>query len=246
MKKTFVAVALTLTLLTAATAQEVPTSNPTEVWVKGRKVDHSWRNGRIWVPTTELQPLLNMNSELPSMDLLKSLEEKGGYVWQVTNGKFEAKPDPSRYSQTANSDARARNAGVQQQAEMDKEINAQEAALAPGKLYYSVGEFVAETGFVRAFIKVTNDGPNPSDSTEMICHFTDGFGKPYAQDTATIPKLAPGESQVFEIFSLVKEEDTSIKPTKDNVTCYFKNLENPSLNPKTKLEERKQAKERKR
>lgn len=41
---------------------------------------------------------------------------------------------------------------------MDKEINAQEAALAPGKLYYSVGEFVAETGFVRAFIKVTNDG----------------------------------------------------------------------------------------
>lgn len=77
MKKTFVAVALTLTLLTAATAQEVPTSNPTEVWVKGRKVDHSWRNGRIWVPTTELQPLLNMNSELPSMDLLKSLEEKG-------------------------------------------------------------------------------------------------------------------------------------------------------------------------
>ena len=89
---------LSLLLSVSVLAQEAPSSNPVEVWVKGRKVDHSWRDGRIWVPTTDLQPLLNITSDYPSMDLIEALEQRGDYLWTVTDGVFEAERDPSKYT----------------------------------------------------------------------------------------------------------------------------------------------------
>ena len=227
--------------------QETPTSNPTEVIVKGRKVSHSWRNGRIWVPTGELQPLLNMTSEYPSMDLIKALQDKGGYLWQIVDGKLVAKPDPALYSVGNTANARGSNA-ANLEADAARQQQAAEAeAQEPGKLYYVVREFTAEeTGYVRAWIGVENAGPNDSDPSEMICEFTDGFGKPYAQDKRAIPVMAAGESKVYEIFSMVREEDTSMKVTKENVNCYFFSQTNPHLNPQTRAELRKQARERKR
>jgi hypothetical protein len=97
------ALALLFCLTSAQAQNETPTANPSEVVVKGRLLSHSWRDGRIWVPTSDLQPLLNMGSEYPSMDLLKALEDKGGYLWTVVDGRFEARPDPSKYTQAANS-----------------------------------------------------------------------------------------------------------------------------------------------
>ena len=91
--------AMAICLSPAYADNETPSVNPNQVVVKGRVLSHSWRNGRIWVPTSDLQPLLNITSELPSMDLLKALEGKGGYVWTITDGRFEAKLDPSKYSQ---------------------------------------------------------------------------------------------------------------------------------------------------
>lgn len=215
---------------------EIPSANPQEVYVKGRKVSHSWRDGRIWVPTSELQPLLNLASQEREVDLLEALEAKGGYLWQVVEGRFEARLDPSKFS-TGRPAARPYQPPVASGASATAEA---------GKLYYSVREFTAETGFVRAYIAVTNAGPNDSDPSRMVCEFTDGFGKPYAEDEVVLPAMAPGASEVYEIFSLVRAEDTSMKPTRDNVTCYFFSLTNPAANPSTRSEWRKQARERKR
>lgn len=227
--------------------QETPTSNPTEVIVKGRKVSHSWRDGRIWVPTAELQPLLNLTSDYPSMDLLKTLQEKGGYLWQIVDDKLVARPDPALYSTGAATNARQANAASLRVDSARRQEAAEAAAQEPGKLYYVVQEFTAEeTGYVRAWIGVINAGPNDSDPTEMICEFTDGFGKPYAQDKRVLPAMAAGQTEVYEIFSMVREEDTSIKMTKENVSCYFFSLTNPQLNPKTRAELRQHTRERKR
>jgi hypothetical protein len=95
------ALALLFCLTSAQAQNETPTINPSAVVIKGRVVSHSWRDGRIWVPTSDLQPLLNMGSEYPSMDLLKALEQKGGYLWSMVDGRFEARPDPANYSQAA-------------------------------------------------------------------------------------------------------------------------------------------------
>lgn len=105
LNKILAALAIPLCLTTAQAQRETPTANPSVVVVKGRTVNHSWRDGRIWVPTSELQPLLNISSELPSMDLLKALEEKGGYLWTTVNGRFEAKPDPANYAQSVSTGA---------------------------------------------------------------------------------------------------------------------------------------------
>lgn len=215
---------------------QAPSSNPNEVFVKGRKVSHSWRNGRIWVPTSELQPLLNLESPGREVDLLDALQQKGGYLWQVVDGRFEARLDPSKFS-TGRPAARAH-----QPTTATRQANGEQT----GKLFYSVREFTADTGFVRAYIAVTNDGPNDSDPTRMVCQFTDGFGKPYAEDEVVLPAMAPGASEVYEIFSMVLEQDTSMKPTADNVTCYFHSLTNPAGDPSTRVEWRKQARERKR
>lgn len=103
LKKLVAASVIFLGMTVAYAQNEAPAENPSAVMVKGRLVSHSWRNGRIWVPTSDLQPLLNMSSEHQSMDLLKALEEKGGYVWTVVDGRFEAKLDPSKFSQASNS-----------------------------------------------------------------------------------------------------------------------------------------------
>ncbi len=97
--KRVVALALMLGMTAAGAQNAVPTSNPTAVMVKGRLVSHSWRDGRIWVPTSDLRPLLNLSTDAPSMDLLKALDEKGGYVWNIVDGRLEAKLDPSKFSQ---------------------------------------------------------------------------------------------------------------------------------------------------
>lgn len=111
LKRILAALATVVYLSPAFANNETPTANPSVVVVKGRTVSHSWRDGRIWVPTSDLQPLLNMTSELPSMDLLKALEAKGGYIWTIVDGRFEAKPDPSKYAQATDPGPGAANGG---------------------------------------------------------------------------------------------------------------------------------------
>jgi hypothetical protein len=222
-------------LATMASGQEVPSANPAEVWVKGRKMDHSWRDGRIWVPTGQLQPLLNLSSDMPSVDLLKSLEAKGGYTWAINAGKFEAKPDPSLYSVGGGTAGAARPSAGYSQVTPARSAES-------GRLTYRVQEFTADTGFVRAYVAVTNEGPGRSDPSEMVTQFQDGFGRTYATDRDIIGELEPGETQVFECFSMVRAEDTSIK-TSDGIAVNFFSQTDPSKNPQSASQARKQAKQ---
>jgi hypothetical protein len=232
--------AFLLLITTLASAQELPTKNPSEVYVKGRKVSHSWRGGRIWVPTSDLQPLLNISSELPSMDLLKALEEKGGYIWSVSGARFDAKPDPSLYSTTTRTNSPSRVNGSQGYG--DTAGAGQDRAVISGKLSYGVKSFTADTGYVRAFVTVTNEGPGVSDPSEMLCQFQDGFGRIYSADRQAVPPLDSGESREYECFSMVESRDTSMTMTRDNVAVNFFSLTNPSANPTSQKEMRKQAK----
>lgn len=239
-RKVLLSILSTLSLMAPAfSQQETPNSNPAEVTVKGRLVSHSWRNGRIWVPTSELQPLLNLKTDAREVDLIKALEEKDDYLWQVVDGRFEARRDPSKYS-TASVTPQQRQA-----VKSPQPANGTKKVESAGVLYYAVREFTAETGYVRAYVYVVNNGNAPSDPSTMVCDFTDYFGKPYAEKEVTIPSMDPGESEVYEVFSMVKEEDTSIKPTKNNLTCYFLSLTNPASNPKSRMQWIKQSRERK-
>jgi hypothetical protein len=199
---------LSLLLLTAlGLTQEVPDSNPDEVWVKGRKIGHSWRNGKIFVDSSALTPLLNMQFELPSVDLLKALEEKGGYITRFADGRFEAVRDQSRYQTTVDTQtvrAQNREAVTRQQAEAAD--RAREEAEQP-RLSHEVRRFVAETGFVRAYVRVTNTGGSANDSVMVVADFTDGYGKAFARDTRPLGPLQPGEYQDFEMFSLIDNDE---------------------------------------
>ena len=230
-----------LALAGTAIAQEIPASNPAEVWVKGRKVDHSWRDGKIWVPASQLQPLLNLSNPAPAVDLLEALNLKGGYVWSIGNGKFEARLDPNRFSQSSPG-APSTSAPRVRGSSSTKTSPGMAQPGASGNLEYVVQDFTADTGFVRSYIMVTNTGSGRSDPSEMVCQFKDGLGQTYASTKTTLPSLKPGESHLAEAFSMVEAKHTSFTPTTDNMTVNFFSLTDPSKNPKTRGEARKQAK----
>lgn len=194
-------------LIAPLLAQELPTENPREVWVKGRKLSHSWRDGRIFVPTVEIGPLLNIESEYRSVDLVKALEKKGGYLFSVENGVFQAVRDRSQYSSNYSAaKARAHNRREDRRMARVARRKAEEASLP--QLKHQVQKFVAETGFVRAYIRVTNVGGSASAPHKLIADFTDGYGKAFARDTTVVSSLQPGEHQDFELFSMIRDEET--------------------------------------
>lgn len=234
-------VVLTLAFLaTPLLAQsEPPSRNPAEVVVKGRRVSHSWRAGRIWVPSSELQPLLNLKPQSSDLDLLIALEAKGGYLWEIRGDTFHAFRDPAQHvSGSGGGGGSVRTPGGDSIAGSSSSSSAQ-----AGRLSYRVQQFTADTGFVRAYIQVVNNGPGASDPSQMVCQFQDGFGKTFAIDRRPVASLAPGDSQVFEIFSLFKEQDTSMTVTRDNVAVNFFSLSNPNANPATRKEMRKQQRQ---
>lgn len=234
-------VVLTLVLLTSPLlAQgEAPTRNPAVVVVKGRRVSHSWRAGRIWVPSSELQPLLNLKPESLDLDLLKALEAKGGYLWEMRGDTFHAFRDPAQHVSVSG----GRGGSVRTPAEASVARSPSSSSAQAGRLSYRVQQFTADTGYVRAYIQVINNGPGASDPSQMVCQFQDGFGKTFAVDRRPVPSLAPGDSQLFEIFSMFEEKDTSMTVTRDNVAVNFFSLSNPNANPTTRKEMRKQQRQ---
>lgn len=74
-------------------------------------------------------------------------------------------------------------------------------------LDYTVISYVAETGFIRAQVKIENVGSAASRSTRAVCVFTDWFGKSFSSDWMPVPALKPGEFVTSTMFALVQEED---------------------------------------
>jgi hypothetical protein len=236
-----------LLLGVAVTAQQLPSTNPDEVWVKGRIVGHSWRDGRIWVPTAELQPLLDVSSEMPSMDLIKTLEEKGGYIWNVEGGVFQALRDPANYSTGGRSAQVTTQGGARTQrqpATASRQAPATSGGVKkaqPNQLTALVQKFVAEeTGYVRAWVMVTNSGAQLSDPSLMIVEFQDAYHYAWGHDEKAVPALNPGESQVYECFSMVPDEVKNVEGVQrtmngDQVVCKFRSLTNPDNDDKDQV-----------
>jgi hypothetical protein len=232
---------LVLFLIEATFAQEIPAQNPAEVWVKGRQVQHSWRDGRIYVDTLVLEPLLGIGSEFRQMDLLETLEKKGGYIWTITDGKFEAKRDRSLYAEFDPAQIGASN--QRSAATANASLQKKQAEKMEPYLVYHVKRFTADTGYVRAYITIGNEGGSPSASSKVICQFQDGFGKTYAEYETVVPPLQPGALHQIEAFSMVEVEDTSITPTADNVAV---NFFSDGKGPRSISEARQEARARKR
>ncbi len=242
MKIKLISLLLLFAMVGAVLAQEVPTENPSEVWVKGRKLDHGWKDGRIVVNTQDLYPLLGIKSDLPRIDLLSALDEKGGYVWTVEGGKFEAVRDRSLYREADSSVARRQNRTAARNAQYRKPSKSKSKDIG---LKYQVIEVDTDWGYRWGAVKVTNTLDTPSDVCTAYCHFQDGFGRTYAEDWWPIRSLQPGESMVFEISSGTRSEDTSITPTSDNVAVYFFSNEDVTKNPKSMNEARARARKNK-
>lgn len=119
------------------------------------------------------------------------------------------------------------------------------AAQSGGVLKYAVQKFTADTGYIRAWVLVVNSGPGPSDRSEMVVQFQDGFGKTYATERYPLPSMQPGEQKQIEAFSMVEAKDASITVTQDTLAINFYSLDNPGSNPKTRADIRKQARDRK-
>lgn len=229
-------------LLGIGLAQELPTENPREVWVKGRQVRHSWKAGRIFIDTLDAQTLLQVNSEYRQVDLIKALEERGDYVWTVTDDKFEATRDSSKYSVNTNP-TQASRSNAQSAATANARLQQKQTEEMEPYLVYHVQRFTADTGYVRAYITIGNEGGSPSDPSTVLCQFQDGFGKTYAEHKSVVPSLQPGERYQIEAFSMVEVEETSITPTTDNVAV---NFFSDGKGPTSINEARKEARARKR
>jgi len=74
-------------------------------------------------------------------------------------------------------------------------------------LDYTVLSYIAETGYIRAQVKIENVGSAASRSTRAVCVFTDWFGKSFSSDWMPVPALKPGEFVTSTMFALVAEEE---------------------------------------
>lgn len=101
MRCSIIIVLIALVLTAPGAAQKIPQENPDSVRVKGRLLSHSWRDGRIWVSTRALAPLLNIKRDSLSLDLIEELDKKGGYEYSIVDGAFSAKKTRKAYSPEA-------------------------------------------------------------------------------------------------------------------------------------------------
>lgn len=245
--KSFLSVLLLLLALCATCfAQEVPTENPAEVWVKGRLVQHAWSNGRILVSASQLQPLLDIDFETREVDLLEALEQKGGYVWSVESGVFKAIRDRSLYASADPSRARRSNQRAAVRQSQTKYKRPDKSKSKDLGLTYEVVEVDTEWGYKWGAVRVTNTGQTDSDVCTAYCEFQDGFGRTYSEDWWPVRSLKPGESMQFDISSGKETKDLSITPTRDNIAVYFFSREDVTKNPKSRAELRQQARKNKR
>ncbi len=116
------------------------------------------------------------------------------------------------YSETARATNRNASSNLQQY----QRQRAMNEAMAP-KLTVSSTKYVAETGFVRAFVVIRNDGGGPSQPCSAVGQFIDWFGTPYAEDIKPLGSLAPGESVETTFFSMLTDKEASQKS--DKITC---------------------------
>lgn len=105
-------------------------------------------------------------------------------------------------------------------------------------------KFVAETGFVRAWVLVTNSGDAVNDPSRMTVEFQDNYGYAWATDVKAVPGLKPGDSMVYECFSMVPDEVKNVDGVQrtmhgDQVVCKFRSLTDPANDDQEQIRKEK-------
>ena len=249
LKRLLIAGLAILWLSAVAQAQELPKNNPAEVWVKGRKVSHSWRDGRIFVATSDLKYLLGTKSDFPQVDLIKALQAKGGYTWRIKDGKFTAQKPIAKAANSATSafnaeEARRNNAEFLRRQNENRERERAEEAARPapqGYLVYSVQIEQLEWDFYYIHIAVKNEAKVISDEHRASYHIPASYQNRAGELTQIIPPLAPGQVFPFEPIPYANDQPPAVYVIDMN----FFNLVNGRDDPKSRWDKRKQARKRK-
>lgn len=230
-------ITLLLVMLASASAwgQQLPQENPDSVYVKGRKVSHSWREGRIWVPASELKPLLNLDTEERVLDLIEALEEKGGYVYEFSGGRFEARRDRSQYSSGSSAKAVAENL---------TSVFDGRRSLAVGEgwnLEYYVKSVTTNAGDVETSLVVYNTGKTYSKKCEVVCEFQDSEGYTFALGTLELSSLAPKQEVSFDMSGEFRAQDRAraSRIKEDGVKVSFLNRASKSTTTASQPRKRK-------
>ncbi|MGE0491166.1 MAG: hypothetical protein AB7S38_18300 [Vulcanimicrobiota bacterium] len=174
--------------------------------LRGRDITCVWRNGRPFARREEIAGALKLPAEgAPYVDLVAITTQLGYRVRHLDGGGVEVSAPVAGPAAVNSSEARARNEQfLQDEAARQKALREYLATLPV--LEASAAKFVAETGFVRAYVRITNVGAGTSPATAARALFTDYMEKPFAQDDKAVPPLAPGQSVDLEFFSMVRDD----------------------------------------
>lgn len=195
-------------------------STKVTVIVKGRDSLATWVDGRPMAARSVVGPMLNLApSDAPTVDLSQTLAEAGYVVARKPDGSIEAKasapsvatggaPNPgwagsaSLTSQDTSGSGSASGMTPAEEFAAQKEADARAAAAKP-RLVASGYRYVADTGYIRAAVRITNQGGSTSRACVAVGTFVDWFGKAFAKHELPIPELEPGEAVDVTFFSLV-------------------------------------------
>ena len=214
MKSGVLGLLLTLVLAAAAWAEF---SWPTElvpVKINNRQIAVSWKDGRPFAQRVEVYGFLKLPREGdPSVDLIEELAKHKTKITQKADGSIDVivvkeitggQVDPAQAAKF--------------KAEYEDQKRAKE--MEP-RLVASGARFVAESGFIRAKVTITNTGGSGSESCLATCEFIDWYGHPFAKDVQKVGPLEPGEGEEHVFFSVV-ERNSSDANQSDKYTCRVK------------------------
>ncbi len=174
--------------------------------VRGRDVYTVWRDGKPFARRSDVAGILGLEPDdsEPFVELPPLLEEKH-FRLKLSPGQVEIAAPVQAHSHFDAKKARRANARHLRNESARKAALQKYLATMP-YLEGRTVKFVADTGFVRAYVRVTNLGAGTSPATTVQVAFTDYWGKAFAQDDGVVPALSPGESVTLEFFSMVRDE----------------------------------------
>lgn len=214
MKSGLVTVALVGMLGSALWAEFAWPSEMVPVRVNNRAISVTWKDGRPFAPRSEVYGFLRLPREGdPSVDLVEELAKHKTKIVQKNDGTIDV---------TVVKEITGGQVDPEQAAKFKAEYEDGEKAkrMAP-RLMASGTRFVAETGYIRAYVTITNAGGSASEACTATCEFIDWYGHPFAKQNKAIPAMDPGQSDVYEFFSMV-ERNSSDSNQSDKYTCRVK------------------------
>ena len=192
---------------------------PTElvpVKLNNRCIQVSWRDGRPFAQRSDVFMLLHIPREGdPGVDLAAELEARNAKIVQKADGSIEASVSyVSAAAATFNQEGsagltgRANPTGNTQMQQYQTELARDQRLAANQPLLRAEGfRYVADTEYIRAYVKVTNIGMRMSQPCMAQGDFVDWYGHDFASHSLPVPALSPGESTEMTFFSMIQKDE---------------------------------------